>query len=140
MTRKEIRMSSSMTIFSPDGAFRVESEVFVAGARHNWGSEVPILTNPDSRPHNLTVQIKREGGTSFQVFHDRLDESVLTDGDPDQCAEVAVWVLSLLSGQLSGRLWMTDQGFTGHIDLVPGMTVADVRDGWISHADHAPEI
>lgn len=60
-----------------------------------------------------------------------------TDGTPEQVAEVAIWARSLVPDDPGGRVWLVDQGYSGHVDLVPGMTADDVKTGWI---DHSPDV
>jgi hypothetical protein len=119
---------SGVIIMSPDDVFHISAEEFVAAARTKWGAESKILVNPDPRPYDVTVQIERMDESAFQVFHDRDEVSVMTDGTLEQSAEVGLWIRSLLPENLGGRLWMTDDSFTKHIELMPGMTVDEMEE------------
>ncbi len=63
------------------------------------------------------------------------DHSVWVEGTEDQEIEVALWVRSLLPEEPGGRIWMVDQGFSGHVELESGSTAGDLRAGWVDHDD-----
>jgi len=79
------------------------------------------------------MQRPESDGAFFQIrlLHD--GDALSTDGTPEQAAEVAVWAANSFPPVDEGEIWLTDQGYSGHAVLWPGMTVADVRRGWIEH-------
>ncbi|WP_205570043.1 hypothetical protein [Actinomyces lilanjuaniae] len=60
------------------------------------------------------------------------------DAQPWVAAEVAAWVRSLHPDP-SLVLWYTDEGFTGHTVLTPGITPTQIDHQWVDHRDHDPE-
>lgn len=123
---------SGATYLSPDQVFHVEREAFEREARASFGPEADIRPQaPDRAPVEVTVQIDRPDESFFQIFYS--PDVIWTDGTADQAAEVALWVRGLLPDDPGGRIWMTDEGFSGHVELVPGMTVDDLRSGWVDH-------
>ncbi|WP_127842190.1 hypothetical protein [Actinomyces wuliandei] len=67
--------------------------------------------------------------------HNRM---VSTDADPQVAAEVAAWVRHLHPDP-GLVLWYTDEGFTGHTVLTPGITPTQIDHQWVDHNDHDPE-
>jgi hypothetical protein len=120
-----------MVVLSPDDAFRLDRERFRTEALAEFGSST-VVTEQD------TVQIDRPTEPFFQIFY-LGEEAISTDGTPEQAIEVALWVRSLLPDDPGGRIWMVDQGYSGHVELVPGMTAGDVKTGWIEHDTSVPE-
>lgn len=123
-------MVPNMIILSPDAAFQLSLTRFRSEAESKFGSNA---TTTDSG----TVQIQSPDGF-FQLFY-LGDDAISTDGSPEQAAEVASWIRSLLPDDPGGRIWMVDQGFNGHVDLPSGVTPQMVKEGWIDHAEH-PEL
>lgn len=130
----------NVIILSPDDVFSLSTDAFVEAARAQWPEDSRIVTGDESREYDVTVIIDRPGEPMFQVFHDRHGETIATDGNLDQAAEVALWVRSLLPTHIGGRLWMTNQSFSGHVELQPGMAKDDLQSGWVDHADHPVEL
>lgn len=124
----------NLTFLSPDGAFQVERATFEREAQAFFGPEADIRPqSADRAPVEVTVQIDRPDESFFQVFYS--PDVIWTDGTADQAAEVALWVRGLLPEDPGGRIWMTDESFSGHVELVPDMTVEDLRSGWVDHEE-----
>lgn len=121
----------NMVVLSPDDVLRLERERFRTEALAEFGSST-VVTEQD------TVQINRPTEPFFQIFY-LGEEAVSTDGTPEQAIEVAMWVRSLLPDDPGGRIWMVDQGFSGHVELTPGMTADDVKANWVEHDPSAAE-
>ncbi len=117
----------NMVMLSPDNVFHLDRERFRTEATVQFGEQVTV-TEKD------TVQVSRSTEPFFQIFY-LGDEAVSTDGTSEQAAEVALWVRSLLPEDPGGRIWMVDQGYSGHVELIPGMTADDVKAGWVEHDD-----
>jgi hypothetical protein len=131
---------TAMIVCSPDDALHVPRELFEKWARTKFGKEAAILAISDeSRPKDVTVQISRPGEASFQVFHSRKGTTISTDGTPEQAAEVALWVRSMLPQDPGGRIWLVDEGYNGHAELIPGMTVEELNAAWVRHSEASPE-
>jgi hypothetical protein len=58
---------------------------------------------------------------------------ISTDGTREQAAEVAVWAANTFPKTGDGELWLTDEAYTGHTVLHPGMTTTDVLNTWQKH-------
>lgn len=121
----------NMVVLSPDNVFHLDRERFKSEALARFGEQI-VLTEQD------TVQIDRSTEPFFQIFY-LGEEAISTDGTPEQAAEVALWVRSLLPDDPGGRIWMVDQGYSGHVELAPGMTVDDIKTGWVEHDENSPE-
>ena len=131
----------NMIIVSPDPVgFKLDLDVFQEASRAKFGQHATLVRtkNADS-PVDVTTQVDRPGEPSFQIFHYRGGDMISTDGTGDRVLEVALWVRSLLPDDLGMRIWLVDQGYHGHVELVPGMTEEDVKSGWIDHAEFPPE-
>ncbi len=122
-----------MAICSPDQVFHIDRLGFEEGARARFPDGVVVGIDDQERPMDVAVQIDRAGEPEYQILRSREGEVVFTDGTPEQAAEVALWIRSLLPDDPGGRIWMVDQGYSGHVELVPGMTVDDVKAGWVEH-------
>jgi hypothetical protein len=88
----------------------------------------------DDDPIDANIQVKRPDEPLFQIFHYRGGEMLSTDGTEQQAAEVAAWAVNTFPKTGPGELWMTDQGYTGHTVLKPGMSAADIWKGWQDHS------
>ena len=62
---------------------------------------------------------------------------VSTDGTLDQAAEVAAWVRRV-NPDPGLVLWFTDQSFSGHTVLRPGIAPEQVTANWVDHSEHDP--
>lgn len=62
--------------------------------------------------------------------------SISTDGTPEQAAEIELWARSLVPEDPGGRIWLVDEMFNGHAELVPGMTMEDIDAVWVDHGEH----
>jgi hypothetical protein len=128
-----------MAICSPDQALQVDREVFEEQARTRFPEGVVLSIDDANRPMDVVVQIGRTGEPEFQILRSREGEVIFTDGTPKQAAEVALWIRSLLPDDPGGRIWLVDEGYSGHVELVPGMTAADVKARWVEHNDSATD-
>lgn len=128
-----------MVICSPDQALQVEREVFEEQARARFPEGVVLAIDDTARPMDVAVQIERAGEPEFQILRSREGEVIFTDGTPEQAAEVALWIRSLLPDDPGGRIWLVDEGYSGHVELVPGMTADDVKAGWVEHDDSSAD-
>ena len=73
------------------------------------------------------------------IHHFSDNHMIDVDGNPFNSAEVASWVRSLHPDP-SFDLWFTDEYFSGHTILFPGITPEQVLDNWIDHREHDPYI
>ena len=64
---------------------------------------------------------------------------ISVDGTPEQAAEVAAWVRSLLPNP-NLDLWILDNHLSGHTVLFPGITPEQVLDNWVDHREHDPYV
>lgn len=127
-------------VLSPDGVLHLSADDFVDAAQRRWPEHSTLRRHDPEWASDLTIQIERPGEYLFQVFHDRKGEAIWTDGHEDQVPEVALWVRSLLPEDPGGRIWLIDEGFGGHVELVPGMTAQDIAEQWVDHAEHPPDL
>jgi len=133
---------SNVTFLSPDDAFHVDRATFEREAEARFSPEGGQLRDSDDGTvSDVVVNISRPGETSFAIWHGQAGDTIWTDATPDQVVAVALWVCSLLtSANNGGRVWMTDEGFTGHVELRPGMTEAELSSEWVDHGDTPPEV
>jgi hypothetical protein len=82
---------------------------------------------------DATISIDRPDQPGFQIVHFRDGRMISSDGTEEQAAEVAAWAAGTFTRSGPGELWMTDQGYSGHVVLRPGMTVAEIIGGWQKH-------
>ena len=127
-------MSNRMIIVSPTPEdFSVTLEQFRAAADY-WQPHAHLGgSNSDSDPSDATISIDRPHEPGFQIVHFRNGAMISTDGTPEQAAEVAVWAANTFPKTGPGELWMTDQGYSGHTTLHPGISLSDVLNGWQNH-------
>lgn len=128
-----------MMFLSPDGAFHVDRETFEHHAVDWFGADALVIPGKDDSPDDVSITVERADEPSFRIFHSRKAHSIWVEGNESQQAEVALWVRSLLPDDPGGRIWMVDQGYSGHVELVPGMTEADLDAGWVEHDGDEPE-
>jgi hypothetical protein len=88
----------------------------------------------DDDPIDANIQVTRPDEPFFQIFHYRNGDMLSTDGTEQQAAEVAAWAVNRFPKTGPGELWMTDQGYTGHAVLHPGMTATDIWPAWQDHS------
>jgi hypothetical protein len=125
-----------MIVLSPDEVFHVDRGTFESEARKQFG---PGFIEPQDPYKDLTIRYDRPGESMFHIFHDRQGDTISTDGTPEQAAEVALWARSLVPDDPGGRIWLVDEMFNGHAELVPGMTVDELEAAWVDHGQHPPE-
>lgn len=130
---------SGITVLSPDQVFHIERDVFEReGVRHFGEAHARVYAGDEGSRVVASVYVDRPNETTFQVFY--APDVIWTDGTPAQSAEVALWISTLLPENPGGRIWMTDEGFNGHVELVRGMREADLESGWVDHEEHPPEL
>jgi hypothetical protein len=114
----------NMIVVSPDPAgFALGRQCFEEAVVDRFKDQVKLIPEPPG----------------FQIFHFHDGDMISTDGTTEQAVEVALWVRSLLPDDLGVRVWFVDQGYTGHAELVPGMTEGDIKTGWVEHDEFPPE-
>ncbi len=102
-------------------------------AAEDWGPHATLGPDVDFEA-DAVILVERPGEAAFQIFHPMGEDMILTAGTAQQIAEVAVWTVE--SFPLSGpsQLWLTDEEYTGHTVLRPGMSVDEVWSAWETHA------
>jgi hypothetical protein len=131
-----------MIIVSPDPVgFAIDRHCFEEAAVERFSDQVNLIPEPtdDLSPADVTASISRPGEPEFQIFHFQNGDMISPDGTTEQAVEVALWVRSLLPDDPGVRVWFVDQGYTGHAELVPGMTEDDIKTGWVEHDEFPPE-
>lgn len=127
-------------ILSPDeGVPLLDRARFEAEARERFPDGVVVPIEDERRTSDVVVRFQRPDTPSFQIFHSRYNDVIWTDAPPEEAAEVALWVASLLPEDPGGRIWFCDEHFTGHVELRRGITRDQLREGWVDHAEHEPE-
>ena len=132
----------NMIIVSPDPVgFALDRCRFEEAAIDRFSDQVKVIPEPPGwkSPVDVTASISRQGEPEFQIFHFQNGDMISTDGTTEQAVEVALWVRSLLPDDPGVRIWFVDQGYTGHAELVPGMTEDDIKAGWVEHDEFPPE-
>ncbi|WP_257494784.1 hypothetical protein [Actinomyces wuliandei] len=116
----------------------IDAEAFLREAQHRWPGCRTRRYDPTTDIIDAEANIPRPDSPSFNVTHFPHNRMVSTNAQPWVAAEVAAWVRSLHPDP-SLVLWYTDQGFTGHTVLTPGITPTQIDHQWVDHHDHDPE-
>jgi hypothetical protein len=132
-------VGTSMIIVSPDEALHLDRETFEREAVARFGIDALLLPDADDPTADVSVTVQRADEPSFRIFHAREANHISIEGNECQQAETALWVRSLLLDDPGGRIWLVDQGYSGHVELVPGMSEADLDAGWVEHDGDEPE-
>ena len=111
--------------------FTVTLAQFEAAAEH-WHPHATLGPDVDMEA-DAVLFVERPGEPAFQIFHFTGEDMLMTEGTAQQCAEVAIWAADAFPLSGPGQLWMTDQEYTGHTVLHPGMRVDEVWAGWHKH-------
>ena len=111
--------------------FTVTLAQFEAAAEH-WNPHASLGPDVDLEA-DAVLFIERPGEPAFRVFHFMGEDMLMTDGSPQQSAEVAVWAVDAFPMSGPSQLWMTDEEYTGHTVLRPGMSVGEVWATWQKH-------
>jgi len=124
-----------ITVRSEDCIF--DADTFVREAQKRWpGCEVFDANRGKSNQTTL-VQVESQDEPSFSINHFSDNQMVSTDGTPDQAAEVAAWVRRG-DPDPGPALRVTDQSFSGHTVLRPGIAPEQVTANWVDHSEHDP--
>jgi hypothetical protein len=132
----------NMDVVSPDPAgFALDRQCFEEAAVDKFIDQVRLIPEPANElsPVDVTASISRQGEPEFQIFHFQNGDMISTDGTTEQAVEVALWVRSLLPDDPGVRIGLVDEGYTGHVDLDPGMSEDDIKSGWEEHDEYSPE-
>lgn len=115
-------------VYSPDGAFAVSADEFVAAALTRW-PDAHVLRSDNSHC-DVTVQIPAEDGSLWQIFHSPEGEQVWTDGNAEQELVFAQWARALVRDDAPGRILLLNHDYTLAAELAPGMSTTNIRDAW----------
>jgi hypothetical protein len=111
--------------------FTVTLQQFEAAAAH-WSPYATLGPDVDFES-DAVIRVERPDEAAFHVFHFTGEDMIMTDGTAEQSAEVAVWAADSFSLSGPSQLWLTDQEYTGHTVLSPGMSVHEVWANWVKH-------
>lgn len=128
-------MGNNMMIVAPEPEdFAVPLEQFEEASSH-WQPHGILSKGPitDDGESDGVIEVDRPGEPGFMIIHFRNAVMMYVDGTEAQAAEVAAWAINSFPRTGPGEVWLVDQGYTGHSVLRPGMTPADVLDGWQEH-------
>jgi hypothetical protein len=112
-------------------AFTVTLRQFEAAAAH-WSPHATLGPDLDFEA-DAVIRVERPDEAAFHIYHSVGEDVLMTDGTAEQSAEVAVWAADSFVVSGPSELWLTDQEFTGHTVLRPGMSLDEVRAGWQKH-------
>lgn len=132
----------SETLFmSPDRVLRIDTLTFeLELSRHFADDGVRVRLGGAIGAADVFAQIDRPNEETFQVFHSHRGTAVWTDGDEGQTLDVALWILSLVAEDPGGRIWMTDEHFATHVELMSGVSRDDLAGcTWVDHREHPPD-
>ncbi|MFD7157632.1 hypothetical protein ACFV9C_23740 [Kribbella sp. NPDC059898] len=132
----------NIIVLSPEpGTFTIDRARFEEAVVQRFGQQTKIISESadDQSSIDVTARVSRPGEPWFQIFHFGTGDAISTDGTNEQAVEVMLWVRSLLPDEHDGPVWAIDEAYTGHVELIPGMTPDDVRSGWLDHDEHPPE-
>jgi hypothetical protein len=122
-----------LLIASPTGSpLPLTAQALNTAARERWGEAATVRSDPlPTLATNIWVEV--EGQPFFQIDLQQDLSAISCDGNDDQTADVAVWVRSLLPAD-APRIIATDEAFSCHVELVPGITVEQFRRSVIDHS------
>lgn len=126
-----------MMVLSPDDVFHVDRTTFETEARKKFGVG---FVEPEGVHMDVILRYDRPGESMFHIYHDRQGFSISTDGTPEQAAEIALWARSLVPEDPGGRIWLVDEMYNGHAELVPGMTAEELDAAWVDHTEQPPDV
>ena len=121
-----------LIVTAPSGRQLVTGEALIEACGDRFGS-------------SMRVQPSRAGGeTDFHLYATVGDDSLILSHFADNASisfeangpllrETVAWYRSLLPTD-SPRAIACDQGWNGHIDLVPGVTAEDIATRWVDHS------
>ncbi|WP_217614717.1 hypothetical protein [Cellulomonas sp. GbtcB1] len=98
------------------------ADALLEAAQVRWPDGVRVV-DEDPRKIALRLDVVAEG-PGFSVTATHALSSIDLDGTPEQNADVAVWLRTLMPAN-GPRIVAFDSGLTAEIELTPGMTVAD---------------
>ena len=107
---------------SPGGGPLLDGRALIAAADERFGSAQRVQPSPDGWETDVHLYI---------TLHDG-DTSVSFQTNEHALRETVAWYRSLLPVD-SPRIIACDEGWNGHVDLVPGITAEDVADRWVDH-------
>ncbi|AYD90311.1 hypothetical protein D5R93_10390 [Actinomyces lilanjuaniae] len=115
----------------------IDADTFLREAQNRWPGCQAVVEDPATHISDATV-VSPPDAPPFSVIHFPDNGMISTDAHPQVAAEIAAWIRSLHPDP-DLVLWYTDQGFTGHTVLTPGITPTQVNHQWVDHRDHDPE-
>jgi hypothetical protein len=128
-------VSNRLIVIAPEPKdFHVTLEQFRVAITH-WQPHARLVDAADGEDLvDANIQVERPDQYFFQIFHFRDGDMVSTDGTREQAAEVAVWAANSFPKTGDGELWLTDEAYTGHAVLHPGMSATDIWESWQDHS------
>ncbi|MBO3725862.1 hypothetical protein J5X07_12670 [Actinomyces bowdenii] len=124
-------MNPSQTIFNAD--------TFIIEGHQKWPNVDSYRWEIEGNGSDAALDVHPPTASSFIIDHFHKDHMISVDGTPEQAAEVAAWVRSLLPNP-NLDLWILDNHLSGHTVLFPGITPEQVLDNWVDHREHDPYI
>ena len=126
-----INMNPNQTIF--------DAETFIEEAQQKWPGCQTYKETRRGMNSDAGANIDPIDAPSFMVHHFSGNHMIDIDGNPFNSAEVAAWIRAT-NPDSSLELWFTDEYFSGHTILFPGITAQEVLDNWVDHDEHDPYV
>lgn len=121
----------SIIITTPSSAtFPFDADALDAAARLRWGTAARTSRGPKMA---TTIHIKVDGHPGFRIDLHPGRDAISCDGGDQQQVEVAVWIRSLIPDDFP-RVIAADEGWSCHVELVPGITEEQFRASVVDHS------
>lgn len=126
-----LTVSSSQTIF--------DASTFIEEVRQRWPGCHAYRETREAMNADAGANVRPTNSSPFTIHHFSKNRMISVDGMTEQAAEVAAWTRSLLPDP-NLDLWCTDNFFSGHTILFPGITPQQALDNWVDHREHDPYV
>ena len=128
-------MSRQLLVMSPKRVQLLSADELIRAAEERFGSILRVQTVAEG-PADCELYITPADDYPFSLAHFAHNRTIALEGTPEQNAELAAWVRSLLPADFP-RVIAADQGWLGHVDLTPGITAEEVLSRWVDHSTPA---
>ena len=122
-------------VVSPDSEpLGLTPEQFNAAVAERWPGQHQLLGEEPTMLSVAAIQ-PSDGTTPYEVSLPRSGTGLTMDGTWEQALEFAAWARAILA-HFTKRLWLIDDGYSGHADVPAGASADQIAQGWIDHATH----
>lgn len=123
-----------MIISSTTSVPLISADELVTAAIERFGHSARIVGDTGLPNTDQSIDVVLEGEPGFLISHDRGGDAIRCDGMPEQNAQVAAWIRSLLPADFP-RLIAYDGSWGWHVELTHGITAEEFLANEINHDD-----